>query len=184
MKIRIPHAPYIANKISIDLLQCGFVTLTSGIEPIVKIAQENIIKDLQKELSLEQRVNELLDENEDDIEFMQVDRRNMFWLIKKKLASEYGVILSYEDRFSDMSHKILEQICECGYMKYNVSENRIKNVIFNAIEEYLNSFETIEDIVIEKISHYKRKLIPGSEEYELIFERLYEEELRKKGMMT
>ncbi|HEC1804327.1 TPA: DUF507 family protein, partial [Campylobacter lari] len=26
-------------------------------------------------------------------------------------------------------------------------------------------------------------LIPGSEEYELIFEKLYQEELRKKGLL-
>jgi len=47
----------------------------------------------------------------------------------------------------------------------------------------MKSFEQIEDVVLEKISHYKRKLIPGTEEYDLIFERLYEEELRKRGMM-
>lgn len=183
MKIRMPHAPYIANKISIDLLQCGFITLTSGLEPITKVAQDSLVQDIEKELALEERVNELLDENEDDIEFMQVDRRNMFWLIKKKLAAEYNVTLSYEDRFNDLSHRILEQIWKSGFIEYNVSENRVKNVIYNAIEEYLQSFEDIEDIVLEKISHYKRKLIPGSEEYELIFERLYEEELRRKGML-
>jgi hypothetical protein len=38
-------------------------------------------------------------------------------------------------------------------------------------------------VVLERISHYKRKLIPGSEEYEIIFERMFEEELRKRGMM-
>ena len=28
-----------------------------------------------------------------------------------------------------------------------------------------------------------QKLIPGTEEYELVFEKLYEEELRKRGML-
>ncbi|EAL6659623.1 DUF507 family protein, partial [Campylobacter coli] len=40
----------------------------------------------------------------------------------------------------------------------------------------------LEDEVYEKISNYKTKPIPGSEEYELIFEKLYQEELRKKGI--
>lgn len=184
MKIRIPHAPYIANKIAIDLLNCGFVTLNKGLEPIIKVAQDFIVKDIEKEMALEQRVHELLDENEDDIEFMQVDRRNMFWLIKKKLANEYDVTLSYEDRFSNISHQILEKAWKGDLMEYSVSENRIKNIIYGAIEEYLESFESIEDTVIEKISHYKRKLIPGTEEYELVFEKLYEEELRRKGMLS
>lgn len=183
MKIRMPHAPYIANKIAIDLLQCGFVTLIKGLEPVAKVAQDFLVEDIEKEQSLEERVNELIEDNEDDIEFMQVDRRNMFWLIKKKLAKEYGVTLSYEDRYNDISHKVLEKAWKENLIEYNVSENRVKNIIYNAIEAYLESFEGIEDIVIEKISHYKRKLIPGSEEYELVFERLYEEELRRKGML-
>ncbi len=183
MKIRLPHAPYIANKIAIDLLNSGFVTLNSGIEPVIKVAQEFIEEDIKKEMALEARIDEILDENEDDMEFMQVDRRNMFWLIKKKLAGEYGVVLSYEDRYSDLAHKIQERLWKEDLIEYSVSENRIKNIIYNAIESYLNSFEDVEEIVIEKISNYKRKLIPGSSEYDLIFERLYEEELRKKGLL-
>ena len=66
---------------------------------------------------------------------------------------------------------------------YSVSENQVRGVIFKAIEDYMRSFEQIEDTVLEKISNYKRKLIPGTDEYDLIFERLYEEELRKRGMM-
>lgn len=183
MKIRMPHAPYIANKIAIDLLNSGIVTFSSGLEPVVKVAQDFIVEDVEKELALEERVHEVLDDNEDDIEFMQVDRRNMFWLVKKKLAKEYNVTLSYEDRYNDIAHKILEKSWKDSFIEYNVSENRIKNVIYNAIEDYLESFEGIEDVVIEKISHYKRKLIPGTDEYELVFERLYEEELRRKGML-
>lgn len=183
MKIRLPHAPYIASKISIDLLNCGFVTLKQGIEPIVSTAQEIIIEEVKKEIALEQRVSEVLEENIDEMEFMQIDRKNMFWLVKKKLAKEYKVILSFEDRYSDLSHRILKQFQDKSLVKYQVSENRVKNIIYNSIEEYLNTYETTQDIVLEKIDNYKRKLIPGTEEYDLIFERLYEEELRKKGML-
>ena len=63
-----------------------------------------------------------------------------------------------------------------------MSENRVKNLIFSSIEDYLKIYETIEDDVYDKISNYKNKPVPGSEEYELIFEKLYQEELRKKGM--
>lgn len=183
MKIRLPHAPYIANKIAIDLLNSGFVTLNSGIEPVIKVAQEFIETDIKKEMALETKVAEILDENEDDMEFMQVDRRNMFWLIKKKLAKEYEVVLSYEDRYSDLAHKIQERIWKDGLIDYSVSENRIKNIIYNAMESYIESFESVEEIVAEKIGNYKRKLIPGTPEYDLVFERLYEEELRKKGLL-
>ncbi|MDR1615288.1 MAG: DUF507 family protein [Campylobacteraceae bacterium] len=183
MKIRLPHAPYIASKIAIDLLNCGFVTLQKGLEPVSECAKTLIVEEINKEAALEQKVSEMLEENAEEMEFMQIDRRNMFWLIKKRLAKDYKVILSFEERYSDLSHRILNSLQKDMLVKYQVSENRVKNIIYNAIEEYLKTYEKTQDIVLEKIDNYKRKLIPGTEEYDLVFERLYEEELRKKGMI-
>ena len=53
MKIRLPHAPYIANKIAIDLLNCGFVTMLKSIEPVVKVAEDLITADIKKETAFE-----------------------------------------------------------------------------------------------------------------------------------
>ena len=107
----------------------------------------------------------------------------MFWLVKKKLAKEYGVILTYEDRFSNVAHLVLESAWKKGLIDYAVSENRIKNIIYGSIEDYLKTYEILQDVVIDKIDGYKRKLIPGTEEYDIVFERLYEDELRKRGML-
>ncbi|MGG7047506.1 MULTISPECIES: DUF507 family protein [unclassified Campylobacter] len=183
MRIKLPHTPYIAHKIAIDLFASGFVTLSAGIEPLVKKAQEILTADVQKERALEERANELLEKNEDEMESMQIDRKNMFWLIKKRLAGEFGLMLSYEDRFSNIAHKILDELMRNDLIDYNVSENRIKNIIYTSIDTYLKTYETIEDEVMEKIDGYKRKLIPGTEEYEMVFEKLYQEELKKRGML-
>ncbi len=183
MKIRLPHAPYIARKIAIDLLNSGYVTFTEGVDIVADRAEEILEEDLKKELALEERVNEILEENEDEMEFMRVDRRNMFWLVKKKMAADYGVILSYEDRFNNVAHQILDKLYDDDLINYSVSENIIKNVIYTSIENYIESFEKIEDDVIEKIEKMQRKLIPGSDDYNVVFERLYRDELRKKGML-
>lgn len=183
MRIKLPHTPYIAHKIAIDLLNSGFVKLLSGVEPISKYADEILTTDVKKERALEERVNELMQSNEDEMELMQVDRKNMFWLIKKRLASEFGVILTYEDRFSNVAHKILDKLLDENLIEYNVSENRVKNVIYSSIDNYLKTYEKIEDDVLDKIENYKRKLIPGTDEYNLVFEKLYQDELRKRGML-
>jgi hypothetical protein len=183
MKIRLPHAPYIARKIALDLLNSGYVTFTEGVDIVAERAEEILEADLKKELALEERVNEILEENEDEMEFMRVDRRNMFWLVKKKMAADYGVILSYEDRFNNVAHQILDKLYDDDLINYSVSENVIKNVIYTSIENYIKSFEQIEDDVIEKIEKMQRKLIPGTDDYNVVFERLYRDELRKKGML-
>lgn len=66
---------------------------------------------------------------------------------------------------------------------FSVSENRIRNVIFKSIDTYAKLYESVETEVGEKIKHYKRKLPIGSDEYELVFERMYEDELRRKGFL-
>ena len=83
MKLSLAHAPYIANKIGIDLANAPFVEVRRGLEPVIAKSQEVIEADIKQERALEERVNELLEEKEDEIEFMQADIRQLFWMIKK-----------------------------------------------------------------------------------------------------
>lgn len=99
------------------------------------------------------------------------------------MANEFGVILNNEDRFSDIAHKMLDYLWEEDYIHYTCSDNQVKNVIFTSIDEFLKGFEESDSAVLEKIKHYKRKLIPGTEEYDIVYNRLYEEELIKRGLM-
>ena len=182
MRIRLPHTPYISNKIAIDLFNTGFVKLLKGTDAVANVAKEMLEIEIKKEMALEERIEEILDDNDDDIEFMQVDRRAMFWMIKKKIAKEYNFILSFEERFNELSHEILDILLGQDLIEYNVSDNRVKNSIFSSVQSYLDTYEGIEDKVVDKIDHYKRKLIPGSDEYDIVFEKLYQEELKKIGM--
>lgn len=183
MRIRLPHSPYIANKITIDLLNSGFVEMKSGIEPVKSAIKTIIDTDIKKELALEEKVKEKLEESEDDIEFLRADYKQLFWMVKKRLAPEFDVILSYEDRYNNVAHQILDVLWNEDLMEYSVAENKIRNIIYNSISTYVNSFEEIEDVVFEKIGNYKRKLIAGTEEFEIIFQKIYEEELKKRGML-
>lgn len=99
------------------------------------------------------------------------------------MANDFGVILNNEDRFSDIAHKILDYLWEEDYIHYTCSDNQVKNVIFSSIDEFLKGFEDADNEVMEKIKHYKRRLIPGTEEYDIVYHRLYEEELIKRGLM-
>jgi hypothetical protein len=68
-------------------------------------------------------------------------------------------------------------------VEYEVNENQVKNVIFKAFKAFADAFDEIDDIVYEKIKNMKREVIPGSQDYELLYERLYQEELSKRGML-
>jgi len=182
MKLSLKSIPHLASKISIDLNKSGVVTMTKGLESVAAEAEKVLIHDVNQEMALEEKTHEICDENEEQIEFMLADERQLFFMIKKKLAPQFGVILNYEERFSDISHKILDELYEEDLIHFDVTENRIKNIIYNAMTSFLADTSEIEDAVMDKIRSYKRKFIPGTDEFEILHEKLYKEELMKRGM--
>lgn len=181
MRIKIPHIKYIANKISLDLFNSKIVTFSSGIEQVSTKIAEILKDDVLKELSINEKANALLEENLDEFDSAIVDRRNLFFLVKKRIANDEGFELNFEDRYANLSYEILSSLWKKSLIDYSVSENRVKNIIFQSIISYLKIFEDLEDNVVEKLKN-NPKLIPGTNEYDLAFEKFYEEELRKRGM--
>ncbi len=182
MKLSHKSIPHIANKIAIELNKSGVVSMTKGLEAVMSEAQKILADSINKEMDLEEKVHEICEANEEEIEFMLADERQLFFMIKKKLAPEFDVILNYEERYSDISHKILDELYEEDLIHFDVTENRIKNIIYNAITAFIADSSEIEDSVMNKIHSYKRKFIPGTDEFEILYEKLYREELTKRGM--
>ncbi len=182
MKISLKSIPHISNKISIDLNKSGVVTMTKGLEAVAHEAEKILVASVSQEMALEDKAHEICDENEEEIEFQLVDERQLFFMIKKKLAPEFGVILNYEERYSDISHKILDELYEEDLIHFEVTENRIKNIIYNAITSFMADASELEDAVMDKIRSYKKRYIPGTDEFDILHEKLYREELLKRGM--
>jgi len=109
-----------------------------------------------------------------------VDRREIFKLIKKKIAEEEGFNLNRTDRIDDLSHFLVKELWDKELIDYDVRDGKIKNIIFNSIMEFLNREKEARDASYEKIEHYKRPLIPGTEEFNLVFQRIYEHEQIKQ----
>ena len=182
MKISLTHVPHISTKISIDLSRSGYVTMTEGLERVAQEAEKVLEESVKQERALDERVEEILEEHMDDIDDNMADERQLFYMIKRKIAADYGVMMSYEDRFSDISHKILDAIYEEDLIAYDVPENKLKNIINDSLTGYIADNDEIQDAVMTKIRSYKRKIIPGTDDFEILYEKLYSEELTKRGM--
>lgn len=182
MKISPKVIPHISNKIAIDLNKSGVVTMTKGLEAVAHEAEKILMTNITQEMALEEKVNQICDENEEAIEFNLVDERQLFFMIKKKIAPEYGIILNYEERYSDISHKILDELYEEDLIHFDVTENRIKNIIYNSITSFVKEASELDNTIMDKIKTYKKRYIPGTDEFEILYEKLYKEELTKRGM--
>jgi len=183
MRLKPQQTGYVAGKVAIDLANASFITLPKGKDAVVEAVKKIIDDNLKIEQALDEKVKDIIDENYDEIEFQHADERQLFFMIKKKLAEEAGVIMNYDDRYNDLSHTILDELYENYLIEYDVNENQVKNVIFKAFKAFADSFDEIDDIVYSKIKKMKLEIIPGTQDYELIYERLYQEELTRRGML-
>jgi hypothetical protein len=183
VRLKSKQTGYVASKIGIDLANAPFIYMPKGKDAVVKVCKEVIDRNLEKEKKLDAKVQEMLIENEAEIEIQQVKERELFFMIKKRLAPEYGVIMNYDDRYNEVSHTILDELYENYLIEYDVNDNQVRNVIFKAFKAFANAYDKIDTIVYEKIKKMKKEYIVGSLEYEIIYEKLYEEELKKRGMI-
>ena len=183
MRMKLHHTPYVSRRITRDLISCDFVEVRKDKNSIEAEVERILDADLEKEFGLDEKVQEILEAQEEEIEYLNADRRQLFWMTKKRLANDFGVILNNEDRFSDIAHKILDYLWEEDFIHYTCSDNQIKNVIFASLDDFIKGFEKADNEVMAKLKNYKRKLIPGTEDYDLVYHRLYEEELTKRGLI-
>ncbi len=183
MRLKPQQTGYVATKIGIDLANAPFITMPKGRDAAVEAMKLVIDANLKKEHALDEKVKDILDENYDEIEFQHADERQLFFMIKKRMAAEHGVIMNYDDRYNDLAHTILDELYENYLIEYDVNENQIKNVIFKAFKSFAKAYDQIDDIVYKKIRNMEREVIPGTQDYELLYERLYQEELSKRGML-
>jgi len=183
MKLKKQHTSYIARKITKDIVNATFIEVRKEKSFITSECERIINDDIQKEIELDDAVDTLLEKQEDDIEFYKADYRQLFWMTKKRMANDFGVNLNFEDRFSNIAHLIMDYLYEEDFIHFIVNDNQVKNLISESINNFIKGYDEADSLAYEKIKTYKRKLIPGTEDYNLVFNRLYEEELMKKGLI-
>lgn len=83
MKISLKTLPHIAQKVAVDLNASGVVKMTRGLDPVAQEAEKVLSENVKKEMALEEKVNEICQANEEEIDFMNADGRQLFFMIKK-----------------------------------------------------------------------------------------------------
>ena len=147
--------------------------------------EEILLENVQTERDIENEVKDIIAEQEEENEFMfyDVDRKELFGMMKRKLAEEDGFILNKTDRLNNLAHMIVDELWDNELIDYEINDGKMKNIVFNSMNSFIKDKKAIEDIVYEKLRNYKKELVPGSEEWEIVFTKLYEQELNKRGML-
>lgn len=86
-----------------------------------------------------------------------------------------------DDKISHLTHIILKGLLEKGTVTALDEEAHIRREIKRVIVKELKIAEGIEETVRKKLQSYSKKIHEGGSEWEVMFNKLYEEESAKKG---
>jgi hypothetical protein len=84
-----------------------------------------------------------------------------------------------EDKVSHLSHIILQVVKQSRLVTVQADEGRILKEIKRVLASELVQEEHIERAVKAKLASYSRGIVEGSAEWDVLYRKTFEEELRK-----
>jgi hypothetical protein len=168
--------------------------LEVGEEGVVRDAVENLILE---ELSMEDRINdevrELLGQYTDYMRREGVSYQEMFKRTKRLLLAERKIVRASgresgdrmklsREKINEMSHKMAALLRRTPRVKFKMEWNDVRLEVVRDITEILQTEDKIDHAARQKIKSQKREIPEGSEEWDLLFRRYYEEEMKKFGI--
>lgn len=84
-----------------------------------------------------------------------------------------------EDRIANLALKVHDRLYLDDLTDYTDEDEALK-VIRETLLEYFQREDKIDDIVREKILSQKKNIIPGSREWDILYQKYFEEEWRKR----
>ncbi len=84
-----------------------------------------------------------------------------------------------EDRISHLGHKIVEKLWRDDLADFP-DEARALDAIKTAIAAYFSVAEEIDQAVRNKLASYAQAKVPGSRDWEILYQKFYREEMAKR----
>jgi len=88
-------------------------------------------------------------------------------------------MLISEDRISHLAHKIADRLWRDDLVDIT-DETRALSTIKTSIHDYFSVALEIDEMVRKKLASYSQAKVPGSRDWEILYEKLYKEEMAKK----
>lgn len=183
---------YISKQV-VKRLTAGMIETSSPDAVAEKIA--TVISD---ELAVEDRLNdEVRDLLSQYAEYMRregVSYSEMFRRIKNTLISQRKVIRAAgrdtgdamklsRDKVTDISHKLVEMLRKNHDLRMkDKNTNNVRLEIVRVMTDFLTTEDKVDRAARDKIRTQKRDIPEGTEEWDLLHQRYYSEELKKLGI--
>jgi hypothetical protein len=86
------------------------------------------------------------------------------------------------DKINKVAHVVTDALAEDEAVEFVEDRNTIRLEVRKVLEELLNREEKIDQLARQKIESQKRTILEGSQEWDILYRKYYNEEVKKLGM--
>jgi uncharacterized protein len=86
------------------------------------------------------------------------------------------------DKVNKVAHVITDALAEMDEVEFLEDRNTIRLEVRRILEELLNQEEKIDQSARQKIESQKRTILEGSQEWDILYRKYYNEEVKKLGV--
>lgn len=169
---------------------CQFKSFQTTDETFDKI----ILDDLSLEDAINAEARELLEQYSDYMRQNDVPYHEMFNKVKRNLLEERKVTAATaperdgrkmklsRDKVTELSHKLAQQLPRIQGVRVLKPWNDVRLAIAQELTNILMVEEKVDQKARKMIENQQRKIVEGSEEYNVLHRRYYEQEMGRLGV--
>jgi hypothetical protein len=86
------------------------------------------------------------------------------------------------DKVNKVAHVATDALAEMDELDFVEDRNTIRLEVRKILEDLLNQEEKIDQAARHKIENQKRTILEGSQEWDILYRKYYNEEVKKLGM--
>jgi hypothetical protein len=86
------------------------------------------------------------------------------------------------DKVNKVAHVVTDALAEMGEVEFLEDRNTLRLEVRKILEDLLNQEEKIDQAARHKIENHKRTILEGSQEWDILYRKYYNEEVKKLGV--
>ena len=184
MKLKQEHFAKLALKILSFLMQKKSLTMKMDEAAIKSTITTIFVQDALKIENITKKAQTVMEQHKAKVQTGEIDYQKMFPMIKKELFKKEGLPLSEtnysEDHIKKLSLKIHDKLYLDNMVDYHDDEQSLMD-----IQHVMGEFFAIREKAVatarQKVSSLSKNVAPGSNQWNVLFDKYLTEELKKWG---
>ena len=86
------------------------------------------------------------------------------------------------DKVNKVAHVVTDALAEMAEVEFLEDRNTLRLEVRKILEDLLNQEEKIDQAARHKIDNQKRTILEGSQEWDILYRKYYNEEVKKLGV--